>query len=178
MRSDIRMLVKVESSPYDYERKYFHVIGKPVKMRWEESDQEHMPYGSFFTHEGDPFYENLRVYSQGDMATGSVYGYEVEYRDMVSIKLSTAEQMVKVLRAINRKMEKIQSELGYPQSFPEYLARAGKSMGVSQYGFLPVFGSTFSNGEHYRWHGATMIDTMVTERIKVLRREAGVGAAS
>lgn len=177
MSSDVRMLVKVESSPYDYDHKFFHVIGKPVRMSWEEDTQEWMPYGSFYTYQDEPFYDNLQVHSQGDVESGNVYGYDIEYRDVIGVNLQTAEKMIKVLRSVDRKLEKIQSELGYPQSFSAYLARAGKAMGISQYGFLPVTGRTFPSGASYAWHGATMIDAMVAERIKHLRTQAGVEVA-
>lgn len=101
--SDIRMLVKVERSPYSnsWGGNIFYVIGKPVKMQYESHLNEHMPYGGFDPYAGDPYYEGLQVSSQGDLDTGNVYGHAVEYHDLTRLGLLDAERFVKVLRTIH-----------------------------------------------------------------------------
>lgn len=87
--SDIRMLAKVERSPYSnsWGGNIFYVIGKPVKMQYESHLNEHMPYGGFDPYAGDPYYEGLQVSSQGDLDTGNVYGHAVEYHDLTRLGL-------------------------------------------------------------------------------------------
>lgn len=180
--ADIRMLVTVEPPRYagmgaTWAKDYFHVIGRPMKMRWEDGDGQMMPYGSFYSHEGDPFYEHLRVSSQGDVNSGSIYGFEVEYYEPTGIRLYDCERMVKVLRMAERKLTKMNAELGYvgANDIAQYMARAAKALGISQFGFHPRDGGThFANGERYRWCDAAMLDMNIADRVKDLRERAGV----
>ena len=96
------------------------------------------------------------------------YGWTAEYRNAFSVDLRRAEQMIKLLRKVDRGMEKLRGEWGYPATFPVYVSRVAKIIGATSFGFAVDKGRgwSYDDGE-YRW---TDVDGM-TYRINDIVRE-------
>jgi hypothetical protein len=84
---------------------------------------------------------------------GDIYGWRAEYHDVYSVGLTDAETMLKLLRKVDRGMEKLRAEWGYPQTFRDYVAQVGKIIGVKGYGYRVDDGRTgWSYDENtYQW---------------------------
>jgi hypothetical protein len=101
---------------------------------------------------------DLRIVAQADSSDPTkVYGWEVEYHGIYSLRLRDAEAKVKLLRKVNRGLEKLQSQYGYPESFAAYVARVGSVLGVKLYGWEAEGDATFMDGNRYRWTDAAGI---------------------
>lgn len=59
------------------------------------------------------------------------YGWSVEYREPYTVDLQRAEQMVKALRQIGRRQDKVHELIGRPATFGQYLARAAQALSVT-----------------------------------------------
>ena len=69
-------------------------------------------------------YKGLQVKAQMDKHNGAPYGYELTVNPMRDeLTLQHAESMVKVLRPIKRKLEKISQMEGYPSDYMEFMMR-------------------------------------------------------
>lgn len=105
---------------------------------------------------------DLVITAQADRSGSSsdAYGWRVEYKQPYAVELLRAEEMVKVLRKVSRGLDKMERELGYCESFGAYVARVGKVLGMSAYGWLADDspsasgpGFQYSDGR-YRWTDA------------------------
>jgi len=61
------------------------------------------------------------------------YGYRASYGNVFSVDLERAEAMVKLLRKIDRELNKITAEWGYAESFGAYVTRVAKALGVNHF---------------------------------------------
>jgi hypothetical protein len=167
---DIRLTISVEGSSYD---DYYHVIARPVKPEYRQG--EPTSWWAAFDY-GEPAYSNLQVSSQGNLREPEqpAYGWEVEYRGRYSIELRDAEAMVKVLRKVDRGLERLKSELGYPETIGAYIARVAKVLGIRTFGFESTDRELWASGEKWHWCDASTIQWQIDERIKVLQERIGV----
>lgn len=101
-----------------------------------------------------PFAElEIHCYIDPGMSVSGTYGWSCRYTEASFVDLHAAETMVKALRKIDRYMGKMDGEIGYPQSFGEYMVRVCAALGVKIFGIS----ETNNNGGHdenrYRWGG-------------------------
>lgn len=86
---------------------------------------------------------------------GKWYGFAIDYRDVYAVDLRRAEIMVKGLRAINRKMDKLAEQLGHPRDLATYCAHVAVALGaVGPNVFGQYCDEITPNGTHYRWTDA------------------------
>lgn len=86
----------------------------------------------------DNGHANLRICAQHDPGTtadGQPYGWRTEYRDVFSIERPRAEAMVKVLRKVERRLERDRLAHGYPPDFATYVARVAHALGITLIGW-------------------------------------------
>lgn len=122
----------------------------------------------------DP-YDGLRITALADANAdlGDTYGWRAEYRDIFSVDLHRAESMVKTLRKITRGMEKLNAELGYPETFASYAARVAKVLGVKKFGWkVDGRSSTYADNE-YRFGDAPTFTYRLTNVLAEYRQPAG-----
>jgi hypothetical protein len=86
----------------------------------------------------------------GEMADRQPYGWNVEYRDVFSVNADRAAAMSKTLRAIDRKLDKLRDEWGYPTSFEEYVVRVAKALGITTFGWHRNTGPVY-DGSDFFW---------------------------
>ena len=60
----------------------------------------------------------------------NAYGFSFGYEDLHYVDRRQAEVMVKTLRMVERKMEKWSTEFGRPSTFPMFVQRVCKALGV------------------------------------------------
>lgn len=91
------------------------------------------------------YLNNLTVCSQGnnDSATRSLYGWEVRYRDVYAVDLSSAKRMAKTLTSLEQRMSRLYASFGHATTYGGYLARVAQSLGATAI-VLP-------NGKQYGW---------------------------
>lgn len=176
-KSDVRMVVYVEPEYHNdqWGDDLFYVVARPRKMKFEDGEQ--MPYGSFYTFEGDLPLDDFQVRCSGHMRDGVIQGCYVEYGNQVRVELHSAEQMVKVLRKVTRGQDKLNREFGYLRADDPagYIARVARILGITHFGVRPADGSSeFRNGYKFQWWDAAMLETLISERIKQLRIRQGV----
>ena len=77
-------------------------------------------------------YAQLRVTAQANAGdTNGAYAYETAYRD-TNVNVRDGEAMMKVLRSIQRKMEKMESVEGSAKSFGQYVNRVARALGIKR----------------------------------------------
>jgi hypothetical protein len=82
---------------------------------------------------------DLIISTQVDTATESgSYAFEVAYQEPHRVKLEHMEQMVKVLRKVDRHLRRAIESYGYPTNFSEYVARVAAALGVKKFGYVSV----------------------------------------
>ena len=80
----------------------------------------------------------IRAYEYHDIDSersepGRLIGWEVAYGQPFCVNLSTAETYVKLLRAVQRKLDKYAAEFGVPEGFGQFALRVCKALGVTQF---------------------------------------------
>jgi hypothetical protein len=176
---DIRMAVRVER-PY-YGGDYLSIQARPVYLEWDEhTNAMGIRYFSDYAFENQEL-AKLTVLGQADLRNEEPpYAWDhypgATYTDMTSADLRQLEGMVKQMRKIERGMNKMRDELGYPQTYGQNLARVGKILGVTSYGFEPTNGEErwVSDNERWRWVSAGMIDDYVNAHIERIREKVGM----
>lgn len=112
----------------------------------------------------EPF-ADLQVNALCDRTTSlnETYGWTVEYREVFSVDLKRAAAMVKTLRKVESGLTRMQGELGYPESFPAYLARVAKVLGIKSFGWKIGGRDSLYSGNEYRWTDASGMGSYVNE---------------
>jgi len=78
-------------------------------------------------------YADLRVYTQGNQyRVDELYSYELDYHRPHSVGVTRAREMAACLGAIERKMEQLREQYGYPTSATDWLMRVIRVCGVKR----------------------------------------------
>lgn len=95
---------------------------------------------------------DLRISSQGNNidADRRLYGFDVVYRDSYAVDLHAAEEMVKTLRRIDRRLAALNAKYGTPATFGAYLGRVADAIGATRFVFKrgTARGWSYSDNEH------------------------------
>lgn len=70
---------------------------------------------------------------QGDREAEHLYGFQCEMRDMYSVSLAQAKEIVKVLSKIERGMKKLREEFGEHTCFADYLLRVASVLRIKSF---------------------------------------------
>lgn len=111
--------------------------------------RNYMGSGSF---DRDPL-ADLVISAQYDRTTGEgkPYGWRTEYRDVYAVELERAGDMHKLLRKVDRGLEKLRGEWGYPETFAQYATRVAKVLGISTFGYRRKGAAGTYDDNEYRW---------------------------
>lgn len=60
------------------------------------------------------------------------YGWCARYMEVYAVDLDDAERMAAVLRKLQGALKRLNDQLGYAQSYPEYLGRVAMAMGITR----------------------------------------------
>ena len=163
---DLAMVIEVFASQYGDD--FFHVNGRVVKRVWRDGE---WMFDSGFQYD-EPKYGSLRVSAQGNLDSEEpAYAWATEYHDLYRLTLVDAEPMVKVLRKVQRGLDKLTAEFGWPDSLGAYIARVGKILGANSFGFYAPNGEPrWASGELIRWDNASHLNSNINQRITALRK--------
>jgi hypothetical protein len=190
---DIRMLVKVER-PY-YGGDYIGVNAYPVYLTEQRYESEPVTDGYVIRYFDGSWGSPKRglwkmsLHGQADLRTDDpIYGWDnagaVHWQDIHEVGLVQLNEMVKMARLIDRRLEVMRTTLGYPKTYSDQLIRVAKIVigtnspfGGSLFGF-DHGNSLWPSGECYRWVGPDMLESMVETKLRQLRESVrGVLAA-
>jgi hypothetical protein len=96
---------------------------------------------------------DFRITCQLDPGGHEPYGFRAEYRDCYSVDLQRAEEMVKLLRKIDRELRKMSEAEGPPETFSAYVVRVARVLKVKRYGWTSDKRSMYDDNT-YHWSNA------------------------
>lgn len=99
---------------------------------------------------------DFQVAAQCD-SMGEWYGRRLQYKDAYSVELADAELMVKNLRSLHRKIEKLDAKYGTATDFAAFMARVADAAGCQERPFMRLVnknpGPSYDDNE-YRYMDA------------------------
>ena len=139
---------------------YFHLHATVCTDSREHSptERDRYPYGTRDRYQG-PLYSDLQASCQGDTSSqrspareGAVYGFgRLEYGQRHSTDLGEAERMVKTIKGLERKLQKLADVRGYARTYPEYIGRLAEALGAKGIVIERSQQSRDMTGERYEW---------------------------
>lgn len=139
-------------------------------------------YYTSYDGTGHPEYEDLVVHGQTQLdPTDSLgdrwYGYErPEYQTHDRVRLERAEVMARCLRRLERRLEALRAQLGYPSTLADQIARWGSVLGVRDYGEYQH--RERADGSHYYWTDASGVAPLLASRLLEARERNGFAASA
>lgn len=177
-KQDVRMLIHVDRPRSDYsDRTTIDATATFVRIELEDGIERIRNIstpGTYLRTEDLPELADLVVHAYGHLDDDPIfYATHVEYRNVFSVDLERAKVMAKHLARIQRELVKLERELGFSEGFAQKVARVGKILGVTQYGWRVDEGA---NGwsydqQEYKWRDATYLADYVNMRLKKLREK-------
>jgi hypothetical protein len=122
-KTDIRLLVSIDNTR-SFGDNYLRFTGTPVIV---EASGSLISCGRHDAPELHPELADFAVTAQNNYSAdgeGGFYGFSVEYRNVFSVDIQRAEQMLKALRRITKHMSQLATRLGYAQDIATYAAYA------------------------------------------------------
>lgn len=153
------VVLKVDSKREDG---FFKVVGRVCF--WDDSTRKIV----WPEHQSE--FDGLMVNSTSNrtMPSSLSYGWDVEYQ-VYSVDLRRAETMVRLLRRVNKAMDRLNDQFGYAATFGAYTLRAAKALRVKRF-ILPsvhepdevrIVGATTSQAVIDQWiadyHGDNLV---------------------
>lgn len=172
MTEETRIIIGIEKPAYAGhadETRFLRFRAYPVRIN-EAGEIRNFSSGSY---DHNPL-ADLVIGGQADSsAPDRPYGFSVEYRNLFSLDLRQAEANVKLLRKLDKGLDKLNAEFGYADSYPVFVARVGKVLGVKLYGWTSDDRGWYSEND-YRWTDATGIASRVDHLTREWAKEIGV----
>jgi hypothetical protein len=95
-------------------------------------------------------------------------------RDVYWLSLADAEEKVKMLRAVYRKLDKMSEDAGYPVNFGQYALRFASAIGAKAFVVThPDRNGMYANGSRYLTMSASSAESWLYQRESEFRREHG-----
>jgi hypothetical protein len=170
MTEETRIIIGAEK-PNDYgsDLRCLRFRAYPVRIN-EAGEIRNFSSGSY---DHSPL-ADLVISAQADSsAPVRPYGFSVEYRNIYSLDLRQAEANVKLLRKLDKGLEKLQAEFGYAETYATFVARVGKVLGVKLYGWTGDARGFYSEND-YRWTDATGIAGRIDHLTREWAKSAGI----
>lgn len=114
---------------------YGHVMVTPIYQN-PENGKPWNPSENWDTPENLRPLADMEIHCQFDLAAEGIrggwepYGWQVQFSPL-SVRLDTAERIVKVLRKAKRGLAKLSAEWGEPANYGQYVQRVLKVLGAS-----------------------------------------------
>jgi hypothetical protein len=174
MTEETRIIIGAEkpSDSYSDDVRFLRFRAYPVRV----SDSDGIRNFSSGSYDHSPL-ADLVISAQVDSSDPMrPYGFEVGYRNLYSLNLREAEANVKLLRKLDKGLEKLNAEFGYADSYAMFVARVGKVLGVKLYGWTLGDRGWYSEND-YRWTDATGIAGRIDHLTREWAKTAGVDIA-
>jgi hypothetical protein len=109
------------------------------------------PMGSDY-FDGLAGYAGLGINAFRNVDEGSWYGFEVQYMDLTYVSQRQVEEMAKVIRGINRKLDRYNAEFGAVEDLAAYCGRVARALGCkTPTPFGEYCKEVQMTGTHYKW---------------------------
>lgn len=167
-KPDLRFTVAVEPQNFGCGDRYLVVKATPMVFDVER-DRPEWVWPRDYGPGGQ--YANFIVRAQMNAGAGpEFYGYGVRFDPGGEIDLNRAESMLKVLRALERKLKDLSDRFGYPVGFAGYMAHVATAIGMPDH----CFGrrSEMSH-DGYSWNDANGLRWWLAEQVKAWRKANG-----
>ena len=99
--------------------------------------------------------------------------WDVEYRDVYTVRLDDLEAMVKYLRKVTKALDRMQHDRGYAESFAEQVTRFAEAVGAKTFIWKtdPSLRVTMHDEANYRHTTADIARNHVTSLVEAFRKE-------
>lgn len=131
---------------------FFHIVGRMVtsgiegQLRNPPSSRYNDPINGFAR------LADLRINSQGeqDRRSQGLYGFDVTYRNVFEVELSTAKEMVQTLTKLEKGLAKLEERRGIARDFGTYVGRVAEVLGAEEIIETKRAGSFYRDGDYVR----------------------------
>lgn len=171
MTEETRIIIGVEKSSYSDpdETRFLRFRAYPVRV----SETDGIRNFSSGSYDHSPLADLVITAQVDSSAPARPYGFAVEYRNIYALNLSQAEANVKLLRKLDKGLEKLTAEFGYADTYATFVARVGKVLGVKLYGWTMDERGWYSEND-YRWTDATGIAGRIDRLTREWCEKAGI----
>lgn len=154
-------------------RNYAHLLASVIYF--DKDSRKPRNWGEYDGKKDFEYFHNLFADCQMSADNDHAYGFKVSYHEPFRVDIRNCEKMVKTLRKIEKKINKLNDEFGEPRTFGEYVSRFAKAVGAKTVIFYEDYDNinlSYDNN-HYREYkvgvATGVIDNMANECIKEIQ---------
>ncbi len=150
--TDIRLLVGFhQHTPADP----LEIAAEVISVRTTPGGGDEVRNLNSWGYDAHPFAElQVRAVAYRDEPAGDSHGWTVVYRNCLSVDLERACAMQQTLRKVEQALARRRVELGPPETFTAYLARAAVALQVTKFGFRVGERTGWHDQNEYQWTDA------------------------
>ena len=150
--TDIRLLVGFhQPTPADP----LEIAAEVISVRATPGGEDEVRNLTSWGYDAHPFAElQVRAVAYRDESPGETHGWSVGYRNCLSVDLERASAMQQTLRKVERALTRRRVELGPPETFTAYLARAAVALQITKFGFRIGESTGWHDQNEYQWTDA------------------------
>lgn len=144
--TELRLTYDIKRNSWDDDPKSAMFIARVVYM-----GDDNTPRNAMDSDWDLAQYANLGITAHTSLEYGW-YGFEVHYIEPYRVSLRQAERQVKLLRKIQKALDRFDNEFGSTSDLPTFCARVTQALGcktAQRYGHFETEMTT--NGTRYRW---------------------------
>lgn len=106
-------------------------LGTEVVYWWGGEDGNWVSCHDYSTPQALRGFENLSVHAQADRYTAELYGARVAYGDIYRAELADVKRMAATLSKVERKLDKMKADFGWPNTAADVVTRFAKAIGCT-----------------------------------------------
>ena len=159
---DMRLLVGFQQLASDLP---LEIIADVIGVRQASGGEEvrNLSCSGYDTH---PFAElQVRAVAYRDEPASETCRWSIEYRNCLSVDLRRVGEMHSTLKKVDRAVQRLQRELGPPETFTAYLARAAVALHITKFGFLGGERTGWHDTNEYQWTDAVGMAHRISDHI-------------
>jgi hypothetical protein len=145
---------------------YLHIQAAVVQI--EDGNIRNLSTSSWDRHPAAQLQTSTYVYRTTGMH------WDVEYRDLYSVELGDLERMVKYLRTVTKKLDRMRDERGYSETFAEHVTRLAEAVGAKTFVWKTdpsARGGWSYDDDNYRRVGADIARSHINNLVDTFRKE-------
>jgi hypothetical protein len=168
---EIRLLLAF--TPSSINAGTLEVTAQPVMVSQEPGCREEVRNLDSIGYDTHPLADlQIRALADRDVSRGETHFWSVQYRECYAIDLRRVAEMHKTLKSLDRALQRLEKELGPPESFPAYLARCAVALRIASFGFQAGDSTGWHDTNEHRWTDAAGMVYRVGDRVARWRSEA------
>jgi hypothetical protein len=107
----------------------------------------------------------VRAVAYRDEPASETCRWSIEYRNCLSVDLRRATEMHSTLKKLDRAVERLQRQLGPPETFTAYLSRAAVALRITKFGFLVGERTGWHHTNEYQWTDAVGMAHRISDHV-------------